>query len=585
MSIDNPNSILLGSKRFQGASDVDMSEKITLEQTSHEQIEYERYIDVNLLTVFDRERQVSDTFRPVGKYNLIFKNAYQGYTNYEPYYNYLYYSNLIQNTQNVLCFPGVTPTWSGFPQYSEFDFIRTDNDKVGYTTGPGNHLEFVNKSASTYNWNHYLSYAFDNDYNKILYTNDPELIITWYWLSGDGIPFYIKEVNNEIISFKSPIKHGMNEGEYVQLSLSYNGNTLFPIASLGDGGSGSDEYIFNINNVGYIGGVFSVGIIGTAKRVLDPENSGETTSKYYIRRHKILTNSDDAVLVNSGYEQNIFNLKTQYEKVYSGGTPLTILSPPSCPRTSTLEGSQSYTLSFNSDVTLTGLIDNQKRPITEVFFTTIWKGYYGWTNKLKEGHYFNAYLDGDNPNVWWDTNNTLSDSTIPFGTYFPNNPNAVNECFYTQNLSEGDIIDGDFCEWNDYEQLERVASPKIHKFTFNQNYFTPTNNSPSNNKYGYYYFPLSSLQLKVYSEYVEEGNAGEVDNIPNYAFYSNKSNGFRWRDIYPYGFVDNEGLGVDYPFTNGKHYPFKNIIFRVFSEGTGVQDITLIQDPTVDECE
>ena len=84
---------------------------------------------------------------------------------------------------------------------------------------------------------------------------------------------------------------------------------------------------------------------------------------------------------------------------------------------------------------------------------------------------------------------------------------------------------------------------------------------------------------------MEEGDALIVEGIPNYAFYSNMSNSFRWRDIYPYGFVDNLGNGVDYPFSNGRHYPFKNTIFRIFSEGSGIADITQIAEPTIDECE
>ena len=583
MGIDSPSNIILGSKRFQGAADVDTSEKIVLEQTSHEQVEYERTIDISLVQVFDDERQASSVFRPTTKFDFIFKNAYSGTTSFPPYYNYLYYVNLIESVQNSLCVQ--PPKWYGFPQYSEFDFIRTDNDKNGYTSGTPNHKQFINKSASTYNWTHYMSYAYDNDYNKLLYCHDEEYTINWNWFAKDGLPFYIRAINAESIVFKCPMKHGLSVGEFVKLPFTYNGVDVFAVSSLGDGGSGSEDYIFNIDNIGFIGPTFTIGVNGSFKRVLDPSNEIETTSKYYVRKHKILTFAEDAILVNSGFEQNIFNVKTQFEKSLSGGTPLQALTPTTCPRTSILEGSQSYTLSFNRDIDIAPLLDNQKRPVTELYFTTIWKGYFGWTNKLKEGHYFNTTLVGGTPNPWWSTLNPGSDSTIPTINYSTNYPGSNPLFTYNQNLFSGDTIDGDYCEWNDFEQKERVISRKIHKFTFNQNHFVTNPTLQNSNKYGYYYFPLNPITLRVYSDYVEEGNAQQVADIPTYSFYSNASNGFRWRDIYPYGFVDSAGLGVDYPFTNGSHYPFKTTIFRLFSEGTGIQDITIIPEPTTDECE
>ena len=585
MGIDDSNKILLGSKRFQGSTDIDMSEKIVLEQTSHEEVQYERIIDISLLQVFDNERQTSEIFRPTTKFSFIFKNAYSGTTNYQPYYNYLYYVNLVETAQDLLCGQTTIPVFYGFPQYDEFDFIRTDNNKVGYTIGTPNHQKFINKNASTYNWNHYISYPFENDFNKFLFCSDTDFVLTWNWQANQGIPYYIREINSESIVFKCPMKHGLSVGEYVKLSSSYNGTDVFAVSNLGDGGSGSEEYIFHIDNIGFIGPTFTVGVTGFMKRVLDPTNEIETTSKYYVRKHKIITFPEDAIITNSGYEQNIYNKVTKYEKVLSGGTPLQILTPPSCPRTSVLEGSQNYTLSFNNDINISGLLDNQKRPVSKLYFTTIWKGYYGWTNRLKEGHYFNSYLEGIVPNSWWSTTNPASDSSIPFATYNTNFPGVYPPFIYTANLTTGDTIDGDFCEWNDFEQTERIVSRKIHKFTFNQNHFITNPLLPNTNKYGYYYFPLNPITIKAYSDYVEEGSADQVTDIPTYSFYSNASNGFRWRDIYPYGYIDSTGLGVDYPFTNGKHYPFTNTIFRVYSEGTGVQDITQIADPTTDECE
>jgi hypothetical protein len=282
---------------------LDETERIVLEQTSHEIVEYDRILNVSLEEKFNSERQASTIFRPSTKFTLIFKNAYSGSTRYQPYVNYLYYLNPELSAGEIACGSQITD-WYGFPQYSEFDFIRTDNNNVGYTIGSGNHQIFMNSSATTYNWTHYLSYPFENDYDKNLYAHDPETLATWNFSAGDGIPFLITSNEDNIIKFKCPMKHGLNFGNYVYLSIDYLGTQIFEIFSLGDAGSGSEEYIFTIYNIGYLGNTFDVGTTGFMKRVIDPINSGETISKYYVRRHKILTNVDDAVLVNSGFEKN-----------------------------------------------------------------------------------------------------------------------------------------------------------------------------------------------------------------------------------------------------------------------------------------
>ena len=186
--------------------------------------------------------------------------------------------------------------------------------------------------------------------------------------------------------------------------------------------------------------------------------------------------------------------------------------------------------------------------------------------------------------MWWDQTNFLSNTPINQGQYFSNTLPPTGPFNFNLDLNVGDIIDGDFCEWNDYYQTERVISRINHKFVYNDQYFNIPTDAPAQNQFGYYYKPHNPIKIREYSGYIEEGPSN-IFNIPDYAFYSNLSNGFRWRDLYPYGYIDTEGIGVDYPFLNGKHYPYANIVFRVFPEGIGVQNITEITQPTTDECE
>jgi hypothetical protein len=84
---------------------------------------------------------------------------------------------------------------------------------------------------------------------------------------------------------------------------------------------------------------------------------------------------------------------------------------------------------------------------------------------------------------------------------------------------------------------------------------------------------------------LKKADSNLILDIPDYAFYSNLSNSFRWRDLYTYGYIDTNGVGVNYPFMNGKHYPYVNTIFRLTPEGIGVQNINVIAEPIIDECE
>jgi hypothetical protein len=575
--------IVLSKLRYKSSPELSYGINLPFVQTTNQMIEYDRTSNVSLTQVYDDERQKSTIFRPVGKFSILFKNSYVGNTNYPPFEDNLVYINASQAAKDQCLKGAINVKWSGYPQYNEFDFIRTDNNVVGYTAPPNNHLTFVSKSASSYNWNFYLSYPYKNLTNKPMTFFDESSQNYISWLSGDGLPFVLRnmmEGGDSIVSFKSPVKHGLSVGENVELSFSYNGIKYFEVYSLGDGTVDSDNYVFNIYNYGFTGNIFTDGKTGTFKRVLDVDNPLDTTSSYYVRQLKIMSNVGDYNLVKAGFEQNVFGKTKKYE---SEG-----FTPNKTARVSLKEGSQSYILSFNTDFDLNGLIDNQKRPITELFFNVIWKGYFGWTMgpgfELKEGFNFNLPLVNGKPSVWWDKTNTDSSSGLSNGSYNKSGYNFT----YVKSLKKGDIIDGDYCEWNNYEQKERVISDVFHKFTFNTKVFdVRTKPVPFNNVEGYYYKPNYGMTIKVYSDYIEDAeiNPNFALNIPNYSYFSTRENKFLWRDIYTYGFIDPDGRGVNYPFLNGKHYPTTNLTFRIIPEGTNYVDDTTINIPKSDNCE
>ena len=602
-------TIVLGSLRYKSAPETELYLNVPLVQNSKINNEFDRSVNIKLQQVYDDERQSSTVFRPSGKFSIIFKNSYTGSTNYVPLENNLSY---VDSTDDLLlqCATGASNvSWKGFLQYNEFDFIRNDYNVTGYTAPPDNHIDFIAKSASTYNWNHFVSYPYDNLYEKPVLCHFEgyglSSPISYSWNVSDGLPFIINNTTNnglDVISFRSVVKHNLYVGEYVELSetvagvnspLNYDGVNTFQVTSLGDDFYGSDEYIFNIINVGYTGSTFNDGAVGCFKRIININISGETLSSYYVRRHKLLTNVDNTVLAKAGFEQNGFGVKKRYESKN--------FTPNKQSRVSTIEGSQSYTLSYNKDIDLNGVLDNQKRPVSELFFSVIWKGYFGYTmglnrtptikSGLKQGYEFNKPLVQGDPSPWWSTLNAVSETDFELGVYNTLQPvqtgpnNGPIPFTYVKSLESGDIIEGDICEWNDTDQRERVVSKLTHKFTFNKFVFDISETDDNTNQLGYYYEPHYSLKIREYSDYIEDGDKKNVAGIPDYSYFSVDGNKFIWRDLYPFGYIDSSGIGVNYPFLNDTHYPYDNFIFRIIPEGTNYIEQTITQEPIIDDCE
>jgi hypothetical protein len=592
--------IVLGSLRYKTATNTSLSIPTPLVQTAKTVQEFDRSIDINLAQLFYEEREKSTVFRPVCKFALIFDNAYSGSCRYTPLENNLYYTNESQNTIDQCKQNPDAIDWQGYPQYNEFDFIRNDYNISGYTKPDSNgmvHVNFVSKSASTYNWNHFISYPYLNVPGKLLQYFDETTTPPTFnqFRAYEGIPFIVRiddsdsnsivpgndlMVNgNRVIEFRCPIKHGLSVGEYVKIKLRVSGfEETFQVYSLGNGLPGYDEYVFNIYNIGFNPNPFSQDDYGNFRRIINNENPDDTISEYYVIKHKIITNVNDSVLTNAGFEQNVFGDKRKFES--------SAYTPNKISRVSYKEGAKSYSLSFNNDIDVSALRDNHKRPISELFVTTVWKGYFGLMfnddGKLKQGFEFNLPLRKTlSPNPWWQT--TLSNFTgFTMDNYIGPNYNATTpgtiQFNYVRSFKSGDTIDGGFYEWNNFEQKERLLSDIYHKMVYNDNVFNvPIVNQkndpdPRYGRYGYYYQPHRKITLRIFSDYIETGEVKNTVDIPDYSYFSSTYNSFIWRDIYEYGFKDAEGDGVNYPFLNGTHYPYGNFIFRIIPEGTNYRE-------------
>lgn len=564
----NKYTIIPSNLRYKGAPATDEEVSLTLEEQSQQITEYDRSSTINLAQVYDDERQQCTVFRPTFKITYLYDNTYTGSTTYLPFQYNLYYTAPESSKQSG--------KWNGFPQYYEFDIYRPN---VG-----DNHFQYKAKSAYTYNWMYYLTYPHENNYNKQLtYYSTSNNDVNW--IASEGIPFSITNTSqngNGLISFICIAPHGLTPGEYVELSLTYRNQKIFQVNSIGNGLFGSDKHVFNIFNIGFTGTTFNNGTIGTFKRVINPDNLVETKSKYYVKQYKVITNLEDVAITKAGFERNVFAEDKKLE--YSSITPNNVT------RVSQKNSSNSYDATSNYDLDFRGYYDNQKRPLNEISLTIINKGYSGYFNQplngvgLKQGWEFNL---SKTVNPWWDLNNQKSNTSIPVSAYTLTN-GATKTFYYNLDLKEGDVIDGDFCEWNDYEQVERVVSSYYHKIKYNQDVFQTTNNFSTNTP-GFYYKPHNHMTLRVFSDYIETANLGQIDNVPGWAFYSTADQQFRWRDLYTYGFIDNLGRGVDYPFLNTSHYPYTQVVFRLIPEGINYNEnldgFDFSLKPLIDECE
>jgi hypothetical protein len=183
-------------------------------------------------------------------------------------------------------------------------------------------------------------------------------------------------------------------------------------------------------------------------------------------------------------------------------------------------------------------------------------------------------------------NTSVVDQPVVPDTNYTDTNSTINVNLYTNSY------------WNwPYRNIYTNHWPYRNIYT---NHWPYTNNIYSNDYYRYYhsyytplhyYQPHHSVTIRVFSDYIETAKINEVDSVPSYSFYSTSDENFRWRDLYTYGFIDNLGRGVDYPFFNGAQYPYSNTIFKLipddrdFDFNDGLTGLEVPYKPLIDRCE
>ena len=550
-------TILLPTRRFEGSPSEDTQIRVNFESEQNVLRNTDRDVILNLSQQFFDEKNSCNNYKIFGKMKMIFRNI-----NSSIEIGYPYLTNKLSLISNH------TNKFEGYLPYDEFAFIRKDvhsvyntgktlNSLTGFTgfalttIGGNTHKNISTMEKDKYNWNLYLSYVYSGDTNFSMKYTLSGITTPLEFKSGEGIPFRVNSYDKYYV-LTSPVKHGMEQGEFIIIN-----NTLYNINSVGNEIYNSEFYVINILKNQFKTGV-NLGDLVTGKRCIDYNNSGYTTSEYYVRKHKTLTSVDDYRMDNIGFETPIFEDEKKIINKTSDGDENVLIER---------NRMESVIYDFIKPLVVTGLTNNLGYTPTEVYLTTIFRngnGYFNYPPKVGYSfHFHDSWIDKH------FSGTTTNETNIPRSTF---------SCG-TYNFTSGDelpkytILIGDFVEYIPTEMKERVISESYHKITSKVEVFDhgQTGNTyyygaEPENPTGLYYQTHHAIKLRELSPYVETSNTNNITNLPDNVKYFPNEKLWKWRDKYDLGYVDDSGNGVDFSYMNDILYVHKDINFYLRNE-------------------
>jgi hypothetical protein len=553
--------IILPKLRYENAPEANMQLHIGFDEEKSFLRTDDRDVVLDLSEQFAKERSDCNRYKLYGKMKMIFKNLYAGTSSY----NYLKERLALVNDGSDNCFGGYLP-------YNEFAFLRNDlyyettepvsvwamSGFTGFsfiTSGTTEHQTITALTAPYHNWNIYLSYVYTHDNAfPMKYTLTGGTVGSF--VSGDGIPFRVETGTTEYI-LTSPVKHGISQGEYIVISGS-TGPRYYYVNSVGNEFYRSENYVINILKSQLSGATFDSLVIG--KRCVDIKDKDNTTSQYYIHKHKTLTSIDDYILDKVGFESPIWHDEKKLLYENSAGDNDVIVER---------NRMESVLFDFKEPFILTGITNNLGYTPTELYVSVIFRngnGYFNYPPKVGYSfHMHDSWIDehfiGSAANE-----NGLTGTTFIKGTYW---------FLSGETIPIGTELCGAFVEYNPKEMKERIISESFHKiFVSNSEIFNHGQNLPETysgasptNPIGLFYQPHYRFKIRELSPYVESSDPNAiVNNLPENAIYFSNEKLWRWRDLYDDGYIDPDGYGTDYPYLNDIHYIHKDINFYIRNE-------------------
>jgi hypothetical protein len=589
--MENKKEILLPTKRYKKADDQDLNLNIGLETSQTLLRIGDKDIILDIDKLYDKERNQSNKYKIYGKLKMVFRNMYSGDTSYDYLQERVYLNGRGDGSDN--------PTLAGFLPYDEFAFLRRDLYReintatnsgstlgdftyVSGSTGSIDHTTITPITAPYHNWNLYLSYVYSGDTNyQMTYTLTGSTKISFK--SGDGIPFRLSYSGGSYYEFTAPVEHGMNSGEFVTFSGTtitgeVSGRTYY-IDSVGNETYNSEKYVLNVLKKEFKSGT-TVPSLVIGKRCIDKNNITEATSQYYIHKHKLLSTTGDYIMDNIGFESPIWEEEKKILFENAAGANDTVVER---------NRMESVLYDFKEPFVLSGLTNNLGYTPTEVYVTTLFRngnGYFNYPPKV--GYKFNFH------DTWIDDHfngTTSNESSMGNGTTFTRQGITFTS---GSTLTKGTILNGAFVEYNRKELKERIISESFQKFTnpttifdYGQTGSTIFSGSSATNMFGLYYQPHHRVKLRELSPYTESAKTKDIFNLPENAKYDSAEGVWRWRDLYDHGYVDIDGYGTKFPFTNGIHYVKNDINFYLRNERfhTNKQDgISKFKNKKIIDC-
>lgn len=558
--------ILSPSKRYKKAESEDLQIRTGLERSEKLLREGDKTIILDIAELYRKERNESTNYKIYGKMSMIFRNLYSGTSNYNPLLNNLYLNTDTYDPSD----------YSGYMPYDEFAFLRRDfvrevSNPTGSTlgsfdpnitvSGGTGHMNFTQMEAPFMNWNLYLTYVYDKDPDYLMrYTLSGNTI--YDFTASMGVPFRVSD-KGAYYELTSPLEHNMTQGEYVILS----GNTIssgtelercFGISSVGNEYYDSEKYTIVLNKSDFTSSQTISGVV-FGKRCLDKSNINETTSEYYVRKHKTITTADDYILDNTGFESPIFEIerKLQFETADGATDRYVEQNRP-----------ESVLYHFKNSIDLSQYTNNLGYTPTEVYLTTIFRNGDGYFNyPPRYGWRFNFH------DSWIDDQ---FDTTFSGGdTNLPSTGFTSGGITFTKGLELplDTILYGDFVEYNSVDFKETILSDSFHKISSNPSVFDHGQTDQSSyigasvtNPSGYFYKVHHKIKLRELSPYIETSDTDDILNLPENTTYDDFIQLWKWRDLYEHGYIDPDGYGTNFPFNNNQHYVKNDINFYFRNE-------------------